>query len=350
MREIIKFLRNLKCKLPFSEMQSPKSPGGWKFKYVEIEVTGRCNLSCTYCLRNNPTYRKSFSEDIDFDGLMKLLPQLKDKTHELYLWGVGEPLLYDKLDQVIKVAKKYVPRVCVTSNGILLSQTIADKLAKSELDQLNISLDGTDSESNELRKIDSEKVLDNLEYFSRISRARIDFWTVITMKNLFKLPELARLKKRIPTLHKLHFQMFVDFLTNGNHDLIETTRDVTINPQELSDIKAEVLRSCNKYGLVTDIEELNLESTPAAFCILPFNTLNINHKGHVAPCCMMFDLSLDNVFEMGFNQAMAGPQIKEFREEIQKGHYLPMCERACKYKCRNPKKEWVERTEYYRQL
>jgi len=350
MREIIKFLRNLPCKLLVKETRSLKSSAGWKFKYVEIEVTGRCNLRCSYCLRANPEYRKNFSNDIDFHGLMNLLPQLKDKTHELFLWGVGEPLLYENLDQVIKVAKKYVPRVCVTSNGILLTQPVADRLAKSELDQLNISLDGADSDSNELRNIDIEKVLDNLAYFSRVSRTRIDFWTVVTRKNLKKLPELARLKERIPTLHKLHFQMFVDFLTSDNHDPRDAIGDLSIAPRELSDMKTDVIRVCKKYGLDTDVEELKLEGTPGAYCVLPFNTLNINHKGYVTPCCMMFDLSLDNVFEMGFHKAITGPRITEFREEIQKGHYLPLCERACRYKCRNPKKEWVERTEYYRQL
>jgi sulfatase maturation enzyme AslB (radical SAM superfamily) len=350
MREIINFLRNLRYKFLFHEMPPSRLPGDWKFEYVEIEITGRCNLSCTYCVLNNPTYRKSFSKDIDFDGLMNLLPQLKGKTYNLLLWGVGEPLLYENLDQVINVAKKYVPRVCLTSNGILLNRTMADKLAKSELYQLNISLDGPDSESNEMRKVDSEKILDNLEYFSRISRTRIDFWTVVAPGNLKKLPELACLKERIPTLHNLHFQMLIDYRSNNNNDRLATIEDRKITPRELSEMKKKVFESCKKYGLVTDVEELNLERIPKAHCNMPFYTLNINHKGYLTPCCMMFNFSLENALEMNLNNSINGPNMREFREEIKKGHYLPICERACKYKSNNPKKEWVERTEHYRRM
>ncbi|MFA6900774.1 MAG: SPASM domain-containing protein [Desulfurivibrionaceae bacterium] len=115
-----------------------------KFKKIYIEITNRCNLSCSFCLRSDRS--KSFMHPEDF---RTILGRIEGYTDHLALHVLGEPLLHPELDQILALCREHRLKVNLTTNGTLLPQRQELLLASPALRQVNISLHSfSDQEAN----------------------------------------------------------------------------------------------------------------------------------------------------------------------------------------------------------
>jgi MoaA/NifB/PqqE/SkfB family radical SAM enzyme len=114
-------------------------------KRVYIEVTNKCNLNCSTCMRNvwNVKYGHMSSET--FGHILSAFDHLPDKP-ELFFGGYGEPLSHPNILDFIEQSKKHGHRVSLITNGILLTEAVSRTLIDLHLDMLWVSLDGASSE------------------------------------------------------------------------------------------------------------------------------------------------------------------------------------------------------------
>ena len=108
-----------------------------KFKKIYLEITNRCNLSCSFCLRSGRA--KSFMRTEDF---RVILGKIEAHTDHLALHVLGEPLLHPELDELLALCREHNLKVNLTTNGTLLPQRQGLLLASPALRQVNISLHG----------------------------------------------------------------------------------------------------------------------------------------------------------------------------------------------------------------
>jgi len=108
-----------------------------KFKKIYLEITNRCNLSCSFCLRSDRA--KAFMRPEDF---RTILGKIKDHTDHIALHVLGEPLLHPELDVLLSLCQGHGLKVNLTTNGTLLPQRQGLLLASPALRQINISLHG----------------------------------------------------------------------------------------------------------------------------------------------------------------------------------------------------------------
>ena len=108
-----------------------------KFKKIYIEITNRCNLSCSFCLRSERP--KAFMPPEEFRAI---LGKIKDHTGHLALHVLGEPLLHPELGEILALCHAFDLKVNLTTNGTLLPQSQGLLLASPALRQVNISLHG----------------------------------------------------------------------------------------------------------------------------------------------------------------------------------------------------------------
>lgn len=107
-----------------------------------VEVTTRCNLSCSMCVKQSAG-ADICDGDIDpalFERLAPAFPYLE----ALILNGIGEPLLHPSLCAFIEQAREAMPyhsRIGFQSNGQLVTQATADALVRSGLDGICLSVD-----------------------------------------------------------------------------------------------------------------------------------------------------------------------------------------------------------------
>lgn len=112
-----------------------------------VEVTSRCNLRCPMCVKHAggaAAPEGDMSPEI-FAALEPAFPRLD----ALVLNGIGEPLLFPRLEASIRTAKQAMPAgswVGFQSNGHLLHADRARSLVAAGLDRIFLSVDATSPE------------------------------------------------------------------------------------------------------------------------------------------------------------------------------------------------------------
>jgi len=117
---------------------------------VVWNITRRCNLRCIHCYSN--------SRDISFAGELttgegkNVLKDLAQCGSPVILFSGGEPLLRPDLADLAEYAVDQGLRAVISTNGTLITKTIAGKLQKIGLSYIGISLDGTEKTHDAFRR------------------------------------------------------------------------------------------------------------------------------------------------------------------------------------------------------
>ncbi len=300
--------------------------------HVLLEIITKCNFRCQWCRLSEKEYREAHEAKMPLEAILKILPQFAG-VKVLMLYGLGEPLLHDGLEEIVREARKYVPCVCFTTNGTLMTEQRARSLARAGLSRIHLSLDSLDA--GFFKKVtgggDLDHVLNNVETFSRSTGLPVRIWAVVCRENVEQLPTLVSLKERIPTFDFLHFQM-----ASGSDLLDKHNYSSSIPAAEMAAFKARIKRMCADRDITTDVgllPEHPLVFPRTGICTAPWTgTVMINVKGWLTPCCILRSNEMANVFEVGFREAWNGAAMKGFRSNILAGRYIPDCYKWCGYK------------------
>lgn len=107
---------------------------------VGLELTSKCNLRCGMCPL--PVLRRPY-EDMEWWVVEKAERELHGLGLKLkWLHEMGEPLLYDRIDDAIRL----FPEASVSTNGLLLTPEMGEKLLRSGLRRLRICVDSINPE------------------------------------------------------------------------------------------------------------------------------------------------------------------------------------------------------------
>jgi cyclic pyranopterin phosphate synthase len=119
------------------------------FKSLRVSLLSACNFGCLYCVDEEQVGKRNScgSDRMADEELIALILKLHRLLglETIRLTG-GEPLLFKGVADLVKKLKAAgVPRVTLTTNGVLLGR-LATALAGAGLDALNVSLDALDPE------------------------------------------------------------------------------------------------------------------------------------------------------------------------------------------------------------
>lgn len=110
--------------------------------YLRVSVTDRCNLRCRYCMPPEGVQFMTHDEILRNEEFIKLIDIFIGMGIKKIRFTGGEPLIRKGFFDIIAATVKMHPEIdlCVTTNGTLLEEHIAD-LKKYNVKRLNISLD-----------------------------------------------------------------------------------------------------------------------------------------------------------------------------------------------------------------
>lgn len=112
-----------------------------------IEPTLFCNLRCPACPTGLQLGLRP-SATIKWDLFKSAIDEIGDYVFSLYMYNWGEPLLHRQTPEMIQYAKTKEMNVVMSTNlSLKLSDEYIDRLVRSGLDQLIVSLDGTTAET-----------------------------------------------------------------------------------------------------------------------------------------------------------------------------------------------------------
>jgi len=171
---------------------------------VYVEPTNRCNLACRTCMRRAWDEPEGVMEWATFaavvDGLRPLEP-----AATISFAGLGEPLLHDRLVDMVALAREAGLRTEMTTNALLLDRELGRALVAAGLDQVVVSIDGSSAETFDAVRPGAslERVLANVEALDDHSRPyyqpplTIGIEFVAMRSNVRELPGLWSLAMRI---------------------------------------------------------------------------------------------------------------------------------------------------------
>lgn len=130
--------------------------------HLDIELTNRCNLSCKICPHHGPDrINERIPQDMDFELYKKIIDEGQWKgLKAIKLNYGGESLLYDKLIQAIRYAKKKgILDVQLNTNALLLNEKLILQLIDSGLDLIIITDYENDKQFQKVLKLSTCKEL-----------------------------------------------------------------------------------------------------------------------------------------------------------------------------------------------
>jgi AdoMet-dependent heme synthase len=154
-------------------------------RYLELQITNRCNLQCRHCYIGEGAH-----QDLSRKQIQRVLEEFEEIQGLRLLLSGGEPLLHPHFWEVNEGLRDYAFRSVLLSNGTLVSKEVARKL---HVHEVQISLDGMKEGHESLRgKGTFEKTIMAIDHLQE-ANIRVSVATMIHRRNLSEFDELASL-------------------------------------------------------------------------------------------------------------------------------------------------------------
>jgi len=226
-----------------------------KLLWLLWEATTRCNFSCLHCGSNCGADEPA--DILTYDEICEFLDQIADdfKPGEIMFCVTGgEPLMRDDLFDVMSRASALGFHWGMTTNGVLLTKKIVQKMLDTNCKTVSVSLDGLKDQHNKMRGGDCfEQTLAGIKLLVQAEKfAEVQITTVIHKGNIHELNDIYGLVKslgvdswrltNVEPIGRAH-RMSADFLTADDFcKLFDFIRDCRQNRPVLP-----VLFGCSHY-------------------------------------------------------------------------------------------------------
>jgi len=301
------------------------------FRRLAIALTSRCNRRCAWCYRFDPEYKNTLNKELPFEKLKKIVKNTKGKFQIVHLGGLGEPTLYPRLLEAIKLSRKLSDKVKITSNASMLNKDLIDNMQKSGLTHIEISIWMFDAKAEkEFRGVELNDSVEKVLYMANSTNLEVQVNAVVSSLNyrlLFSLVNSLKKAKKL-SLHTI--------------PLFETQqcRDAGIKRVSAQKYKALLTKIKN------DIEKYNLNwemfPTPEGsvvdpviemkkqrnICFTCFEDPYISEIGELLPCARMKPWGGVDA-SVGFEKAWNNPRLVKFRKDMLTGKYPAFCGKLC---------------------
>ena len=331
-RDIYAFLITLKAHLE-GKLQNPAISRAveinrFEMKFTEypvlseIALTYRCNLKCKFCYAGcNETANPCGSGDeMKVEEVKLVLDKLfhDAKVPSVSFTG-GEPTLCQELPELVKYAKELGMRVNLISNGTLITEKLAKKLADSGLASAQLSLESHRAEAHDLItgvRGSYDKTIKALGYLKKAG-VLTHSNTTINRLNLEECRELPRFVKNV--LKNERFSMNLVIPTGT------AAMDLDSNAVKYSEI--------GKYidAIIAESENHDVEFmwySPLPMCIYNTITHGLGNKGcsacdgliSIAPNadvlpCASFDDPVGNFLKEDFRNIWNAKAATKYRNK-----------------------------------
>ncbi len=220
MLRITQYVKELREPTPVTPRRASTGP------VVIWNLVRRCNLCCEHCY--------SISADIDFPGELTTA-QVYHTMDDLKAFGVpvlilsgGEPLLRPDIFDVAARAKSMGFYVGLSTNGTLIDDPMADRIAATGFDYVGISLDGVEATHDRFRRKPGgyRAALYGIRR-CRDRGVKVGLRFTLTQHNASELPAMLRLldQERIDKFYLSHLNYAGRGNVNRRKDaFLETTR------------------------------------------------------------------------------------------------------------------------------
>ncbi len=117
--------------------------------HLYIRLTNACNLKCLHCSVDSGS---RYVDEMDRSSVLKIIDQAYDISVPRITFTGGEPTLVSFLPELVRHAADKPIKVCLMTNGLTVTPSLARELKDGGLRQVNVSLDGACSDTHDRQR------------------------------------------------------------------------------------------------------------------------------------------------------------------------------------------------------
>jgi radical SAM protein with 4Fe4S-binding SPASM domain len=262
-----------------------------------IELTNHCNLHCPECSSGSGQMKRA-KGFMDIELFNRLISELKPYLFNLNLYFQGEPLMHPAFFSFIRNSGKI--RTVMSTNGHYLTYENCDKIVRSGLSKLIISLDGLDQDTYSAYRCGGklETVLEGIINITETRKShksplKIELQVLINRLNENQVPQIRQLAADVNASLKIKSMQII------NRNSFESW-----------------LPSDGKFSrYVYNKGEYRLKSSLPNRCARLWLNPVVTWDGKVLPCC--FDKDAEHVMgdlnQESFRDIWNGTKYRMFR-------------------------------------
>ena len=112
-------------------------------RWIALEVTRRCNLDCVHCRSSAEPVAPD--EELDTGEVLALMDAMAELSSPALVLTGGEPLLRGDLFELLRYGTQRGLRMCVATNGALLTERHCREFLAAKVRMVSLSLDGANA-------------------------------------------------------------------------------------------------------------------------------------------------------------------------------------------------------------
>ncbi|HHT9119831.1 MAG TPA: radical SAM protein [Candidatus Hypogeohydataceae bacterium YC41] len=259
---------------------------------LELVLTEGCNLACTYCFEKNMLKYRQMSHAICLAAVNLLFDYSRNEPQLFITYFGGEPLLNFSAVQYVTEYAEWKATLLgkslnfnMTSNGVLLTETMANYLAQHKINVL-LSVDGLEPTHNRFRvDKDGRGTFEQVMKGFRILK-RTQSWVGV---KITVMPEnVSNLFGDVLGLYGMGVNQFIIGYATG---VSWSEEDKKLYRDQMSELFQWYKEKSSKDLRITDFDDTNKGSAYFG-CRAGRNSLSVSVDGQISPCSKV--LALDN--------------------------------------------------------
>lgn len=281
----------------------------------QIEITTYCNLKCTGCYRTIHKYSAK-NKHMPLEDFKLYIQQLPRATN-IFLNGVGEPMLHPDIREIVKYARDSgrIGSIQFVTNALACEPEKYGELYAVGLSAVVVSVDSLEpQEIVQLRpSTDVERLTRTIKYLTERFPGKISFTTVISRQNLDTF--MSTIKRLVELgAREIHCQPFDDM---GAASLCLSAPEKRRFLEKFGEIKYEgvKLAASSTFGTIDQPCGNGRSSV-------------ITVDGYLAPCCRVLDkdvFTLGNLKTTTIEKIVSSPEVRLLWSQVDQGIYPAFC-------------------------
>jgi AdoMet-dependent heme synthase len=288
-------------------------------KWIAWEITRRCNLKCVHC-RSSSELAIQGHPDFSLDEARRVLDDIASFASPVVVLSGGEPLLRPDVFDIAAYGSAKGLRMCLATNGTLVTQEICEKIKAAPIRMVSLSLDGASAEVHDDFRCQPGAFAGTINAARLFRENSIPFLinSSFTKRNQAEIPKIYALAKElgatawymfmiVPTgrgeeiMDELIAPEDYEKLLEWHYEMEKGEKDLLVRPTCAPNYYRVVLQKAKEQGDDFQRRSLQFSTGGAKGCLAGQLISLIDVDGNVLPCSY-FPMAAGNIREKSFKE------------------------------------------------
>lgn len=301
-------------------------------KWIAWEITRRCNLSCIHCRSSSDSVMDEHP-DLDLNEAKRIIDDIAGYAAPVMVLSGGEPLLRNDVFDIAKYGTDKGFRMCLASNGTLITDKICQDIKDSGIRIVSLSLDGASAAIHDNFRSQSGAYQGVINAANILRSHQIEFIinSSFTKRNQEEIPKIYRLVKElgatawymfmiVPTgrgndvISELISKEDYEDILNWHYDMERDEQTMLVRPTCAPHYYRIVLQRAKQDGRKMKRRSLKFSTGGSKGCLAGQLICLIDVDENILPCSY-FPLSAGNLKTQSFKDIWEGSKLfKDMRD------------------------------------